>query len=51
MGYYGKRLGINGQGMTNPIQIERIACYVRLGYGKEGYGEYFKISEVREASN
>jgi hypothetical protein len=35
MGFYGKGISINGQGMTNPIQDEERPCYVGLGYGKE----------------
>jgi hypothetical protein len=51
MGYDGKGLGINGQGMTNPIQVEGRPHYAGLGYGKEGDGECSKTTEVREASN
>jgi hypothetical protein len=49
MGYDGKGLGINGQGMTNPIQAERRPHYARLGYVQEGDGECSKIAKVREA--
>jgi hypothetical protein len=51
MVYDGKGLGINGQGMINPIQIEGRPRYEILGYGKEGDGECSKTTKVREASN
>jgi hypothetical protein len=35
MGYDGKGLGINGQGMTNPIQAEERPRYAGLKYGQE----------------
>jgi len=34
MGYDGKGIGINGQGMTNPIQAKIISRHAGLGYGK-----------------
>jgi len=35
MGFDGKYLGINGQGMTNPIQVEEIPRCTSLGYEKK----------------
>jgi hypothetical protein len=51
MGFDGKGLGINGQGMTNPIQVEEIPHYAGLGYvsGKGEVGECSKTIEEREA--
>ena len=34
-GYDGKGLGINGQGMTNPIEVVERLCYVVLDMEKE----------------
>jgi hypothetical protein len=51
MGYDGKCLGINGQGMTNLMQVERRNYYEGLEYDQEGDGECSKTVEAREASN
>jgi len=32
MGYEGKGLGINGQGIVNPIKVEELPCQAGLGY-------------------
>jgi hypothetical protein len=32
MGYEGKGLGIEGQGIVNPIEVVEIPRYLRLGY-------------------
>lgn len=48
MGFDGKGLIMNGQGMTNPIYIEEIPCYVGLGYDKGEVGECTKEARVRE---
>lgn len=32
MGYEGKGLGINGQGIVNPIKVEELPCRTELGY-------------------
>ncbi|KAH9291506.1 hypothetical protein KI387_043305, partial [Taxus chinensis] len=47
MGFDGKCLGINGQGITNPIQVEERPRYARLGYdsGKRKIGESSKTTE------
>ena len=50
MGYDGNGLGLNAQGMMNPIQVVGIPHYVGLGYGKAEVGEWSKIVEAREAS-
>lgn len=42
MGYEGKRLGVNGQGIVNPIQVVELPQYVGLGYVKEEYGIFSK---------
>ena len=34
IGYDGKGLGINGQGMAHPIEVVERTCYAVLGYGK-----------------
>lgn len=38
MEFDGKCLGINDQGMINPMQVEEIHHYVRSGYGKGEIG-------------
>ena len=48
MDFDGKDLGINGQGMNNPIQVEEIPHYVGLGYRKGEVGEFSKTFEERE---
>ena len=36
MGYEGKGLGVNGQGIVNPIKVEELPHQVGLGYVKKG---------------
>jgi hypothetical protein len=50
MGYDGKGLGINGQGMANPIEVVEIPRYAGLGYGKGEVEECSKVVEARNAS-
>ena len=51
MGYEGKGLGVNGQGIVNPIEVVERTCYVGLGYGKEEVWEFSKIREIRNSSS
>jgi hypothetical protein len=47
MGYKGKGLGANGQGIVKPIQVVELPRYVRLGYVREEYGAFSKtIDEI-----
>lgn len=39
MGYEGKGLGINGQGIVNHIKVEELPCQVGLGYVRKEVGE------------
>ena len=39
MGYEGKCLGINGQGIFNPIKLEKLPRQVALGYVRKEFGE------------
>lgn len=39
MGYEGKCLGINGQGIVNPIKVEELPRQGRLGYVRKEVGE------------
>jgi len=39
MGYEGKGLGINGQGIVNPIKVEGLPHQERLGYVRKEVGE------------
>jgi hypothetical protein len=51
MGYEGKGLGIEGQGIVNPIVVVERPHYLGLGYGEEEIGTFFKTSEATNASN
>jgi hypothetical protein len=52
MGYEGKGLGIEGQGIVNPIEVVEIPRYLGLGYGEEEIGASSKMgSKTSEASN
>ena len=44
MGYEGKGLGINGQGIVNPIKVEELPCQTGLGYVRKEVGECAKIA-------
>ena len=39
MGYEGKGLGVNGQGIVNPIKVEELPRQARLGYVRKEVGE------------
>ena len=39
MGYEGKGLGINGQGIVNPIKVEELPRQTGLGYVRKEVGE------------
>lgn len=49
MGYEGGGLGINGQGITNPIMVEGIPKYQGLGYGQREFGECSKWFEAQQS--
>jgi len=51
MGYEGKSLGVNGQGIVNPIEVIERPCYAGLGYGKEEVGGCSKTMEARNYSS
>jgi len=48
MGYEGKGLGVNGQGMVNPIKVEKLPRQAGLGYVRKEVGEC--IETVSEPS-
>ena len=52
MGFDGKGLDINGQGMTNPIQAEERPCYAGFRYvnGKWEVKKWSKTDGSMEAS-
>lgn len=39
MGYEGKGLGVNGQGIVNPIKVQELTRQTRLGYVRKEVGE------------
>jgi len=47
MGYEGKGIGFNGHDIMNPIQLEELPRYARLGYvreeGKERHSKPIEI--------
>jgi hypothetical protein len=52
MGYEGKGLGIEGQGIVNPIKVVERPRYLGLGYGKVEIGSSSKMgSKTSEANN
>lgn len=44
MGYQGKGLNINGQGIVNPIRVGELPCNVGLGYVRKEVGECSKLA-------
>jgi hypothetical protein len=44
MGYEGKGLGINGQGILNPIKVEELPHQAGLGYVRKEFGECSKTT-------
>lgn len=44
MGYQGKGLGINGQAIVNPINVEEFPHYEELRYVKKEVGEFSKTA-------
>ncbi len=44
IGYEGKGLGINGQGIVNPIKVEELPHQAGLGYVRNEVGECAKIA-------
>jgi hypothetical protein len=52
MGYEGKGLGIEGQGIINPIEVVERPRYLGLGYGEVEIGASSEMgSKTSEASN
>jgi G patch domain-containing protein 2 len=52
MGYEGKGLGIEGQGIVNPIEVVERPQYLGLGYGEVDLGSSSKMgSKTSKASN
>ncbi len=47
MGYHGGGLGINGQGVTQPLEVVPIQPFVCLGYGHEEKGECSKVAKMK----
>lgn len=50
MGYEGGGLGINGQGITNPIIVKERPRYQGLGYRHREFGECSKLFEAKKSS-
>jgi hypothetical protein len=50
MGYKGGGLGINGQGVTQPLEVVQRPPFAGLGYGKVEIGECSKIAKARATS-
>ena len=44
MGYEGKGLGFNGQGIVNPIKVEELAHQIGFGYVRKEVGEFAKTA-------
>lgn len=44
MGYQGKGLNINGQGIVNPIKVVELPRYAGLGYVQKEVGECSKTT-------
>ena len=51
MGYRGGGLGINGQGVTQPLEVVPRQPFAGLGYGHEEKGECSKVVEVKAISS
>ena len=50
MGYKGGGLGINGQGVTQPLEVVQRPPFAGLGYGKVDIGEFSKSAKARATS-
>ena len=50
MGYKGGGIDINGQGVTQPLEVVQRPPFVSLGYGKVDIGECSKIAKARTTS-
>lgn len=48
MGYQGKGLDINGQGIMNPIKLEGLPHYAGLGYVRKEVGECSKTTNDQQ---
>jgi hypothetical protein len=51
MGYRGGGLGINGQGVTQPLEVVPRQPFAGLGYGHEEKGECSKVAETKAISS
>lgn len=49
MGYEGGGLRINGQGITNPIEVKKQPRYEQLGYGHGEFGECSKLVDAKKS--
>ena len=45
MGYEGKGLGVNGQGIFNPIKVEELPRQIGLGYVRKEVGECIETAK------
>ena len=51
MGYRGGGLGINGQGVTQPLEVVPRQPFAGLGYGHEEKGECSKVADTKSVSS
>lgn len=51
MGYSRGGLGINGQGITQPLEVLPRQPFLSLGYGQEEKGEFLKVGEAKTISS
>jgi len=51
MGYQGKGLNINGQGIVNPIKVDESPHYIGLGCVRKEVGEFSKTTSDQPTMN